>query len=102
MRSSWGVAFVVSCLHELCANSAIGSISAQIVGCVVVQGRRYCSSQAFILSVWPSVLGWNAVEKFCWIPSPWAIALENPDVNLGSLSEMMRLGIPNQGTMCCR
>jgi hypothetical protein len=66
--SSWGVAFNVSCVQELCAYSAIGKSCAHPLGYDVHQGLRYYSSQAFIRSICPSVLGWNAVNRFCWIP----------------------------------
>jgi hypothetical protein len=46
-----GVLCVTSCFHELCANSAIGSIVAQVRGRLLVQGRRYCLTQAFIRSI---------------------------------------------------
>ena len=93
---------MTSCLHELWANSAIGRIWLQFVSRLAVHGRRYCSSQAFILSVWPSVRGWKAVERFCWIPRALHISFAKAEVKHGSLSEMIRLGSPNQGTKCCR
>jgi hypothetical protein len=43
----------------------MGRNAAQFVCLPVVHCLRYCSTQAFILSVCPSVLGWNAVEMFC-------------------------------------
>jgi hypothetical protein len=101
-RSSWGVCLVVSCFQELCAYSARGSSCAQLVCRPVVYARRYCSTQAFILSVCPSVLGWNAMERFCWMPRLLHSAVENRDANLGSLSEMILLGAPNHGTRCFR
>ncbi len=62
-------------------NSAIGNILAQLFCHPVVHGLRYCSIQAFICSVCPSVLGWNAVDKFCWTPSDLQMALEKFDAN---------------------
>ncbi len=68
----------------------------------MVQGLRYYSIQVFIRSVCPSVLGWNAVDKFCWIPSALQMAFEKFDVKWGSQSDMMRLGTLNHGTRCLR
>ncbi len=53
-------------------------------------------------SICPSVLGWNVVDRFCWIPSALQMALEKFDVNQGSRSDMMHLGTPNHGTRCLR
>ena len=64
-RSLCDDAFVTSCLHKLWAYSAIGRSTAQFVCFSVVHCLRYCSTQAFIRSVCPSVLGWNAIEMFC-------------------------------------
>jgi hypothetical protein len=100
VSNSCGILHVTSCFHELCTNSAIGSIVAQVRGRLLVQGRRYCSTQAFIHSVWPSVRGWNALERFCCIPKFLHIARENCDANRGSRSEMMRRGSPKKGRMC--
>src|SRR5712691_11478733 len=102
IRSSCGDLLVTSCRHELWANSAIGRIWLQLVGRLAVQGRRDCSSHAFIRSVWPSVRGWKAVDKFCWIPRALHISLANAEVKRGSLSEMICWGSPNQGTRCRR
>jgi len=78
----------------------MGRILLQLVGWLAVQGRRYCSNQAFIRSVCPSVHGWNAVERFCWTPNALHISCANVDVKCGSRSEMIHLGSPNQGTRC--
>src|ERR1700720_1389465 len=100
INSSCGVFCAFSCFHELWANSAIGRYSAQLSCRPLTQFRRYCSTHAFILSDCPSVLGWNAVDKFWLIPVALAIALEKCDVNRGSLSEIILLGMPNQGRRC--
>src|SRR5580692_8055512 len=84
IRSSCGVYCVPSCFQELWAYSAIGSMSAQLSCRAVDHGQRYCSIQVFILSVCPSVLGWKAVERFCWMPNALQIVFENLDVNHGS------------------
>ena len=83
-------------------NSASGSSCDQFVCFPVVHADRYCSTQAFILSVWPSVQGWNAVDRFCWMPRLLQSVVENRDANLGSLSDMILFGTPNQGTRCFR
>jgi hypothetical protein len=69
VMSSWGVFFSVLCFQELCTYSAIGKSCAHPLGYEAHHGCKYCSSQVFILSVCPSVLGWKAVERFCWMPS---------------------------------
>src|SRR5580692_3781595 len=102
IRSSCGVCCIPSCFQELWAYSAIRSMSAQLSCRAVDHGQRYCSIQAFILSVCPSVLGWKAVDKFCWMPSALQIVFENLDVNCGSQLDMILLGMPNQGVRCFR
>ncbi len=92
----------MSFFQELWANSVIGSNLAQLFCCPVVHGLRYCSIQAFICSVCPSVLGWNAVDRFCWTPNALQTALEKFNAKCGSQSDMMRLGTPNHGTRCLR
>ena len=42
------------------------------------------------------------MDMFCCIPRPLQIALEKWEVKRGSLSNMMHLGSPNQGTRCRR
>ena len=96
--NSWGVHCVPLCFQELCTYSAIGRRGAHLFGWMEVHGQRYCSIHAFILSVCLSVLGWNAVDKFCCIPRPLQMALEKWEVKRGSLSDMIHLGSPNQGT----
>jgi hypothetical protein len=56
------------CVQELCVYSAIGRSCAHPLGYNAHQGLRYYSSQVFICSVCLSILEWNAVDKFCWIP----------------------------------
>ena len=102
IRSSCSEWCVMSFFQELWVNSAIGNILAQLFCHPVVHGLRYCSIQAFICSVCPSVLGWNAVDKFCWTPSDLQMALEKFDANWGSWLDMMCLGTPNHGTRCLR
>ncbi len=84
VRSLCGECHVVSFFQELWANSATGSSLAQLFCCPVVHGLRYCSIQAFIHSICPSVLGWNTVDRFCWTPNALQIALEKFDVKCGS------------------
>src|SRR6266403_5139469 len=57
IRSSCGERRVMLFFQELWVNSAIRSNLAQLFCCPVVQGLRYCSIQAFIHSICPSVLG---------------------------------------------
>jgi len=83
-RSLWGDFRMMSCLHKLWANSAMGRILLQLVGWLAVQGRRYCSSQAFIHSVCPSMRGWKAVDRFCWTPNTLHISCAKADVKRGS------------------
>jgi len=70
-RSLCGDTFITSYFHKLWAYSAIGRSTAQFVYLPVVQCLRYPSTQVFILSVCPSILGWNTVEMFCWMPRLW-------------------------------
>ncbi len=79
VRSSCGEWCVVSFFQELWANSAIGSSLAQLFCRPIVHSRRYCSIQAFMCSICPSVLGWNMVDRFCWTPSAFVIDLTNED-----------------------
>ncbi len=102
VRSLCGEWCIVSFFQELWANSVIGSSLAQLFCRPVVHGQRYCSIQAFIHSICPSVLGWNAVDRFCWTPSALQMALEKFDVNRGSQSDMICLGTLNHGTRCLR
>ena len=50
----------------------------------------------------PSVLGWNIVLRFCLIHMALHSVLTKFPVNLGSLLDMMHLGIPYQGKRCWR
>ena len=99
MRSSWGDFLVVSLFQELWANSATSRSFAQLFCLCDVYGLRYCSIQVFILSVWPSVLGWKAVDR---TPRLQHNACEKVDAKWGSRSDMILFGIPNQGTRCFR
>jgi hypothetical protein len=90
------------CLQELCEYSARGRSFAQLFCLPVVHAQRYCSTQAFICSVCPSVREWKAVERFCWIPKLAQSDLEKCDVKRGSRSDMILLERPNQGTRCFR
>jgi hypothetical protein len=101
-RSSCGDLLLTLCFQELWANSTIGSMCAHMDGLSAVQGLKYCSTHAFILSVCPSVLGWKAVDRFCWIPVALQRAFVKWDANHGSRSEIILLGNPNQGIKCFR
>jgi len=102
IRSSWGDWQATSCFQELWANSVMGKSWLQAEGFPDVQGRKYCSIQVFMCSVCPSVQGWKAVERLCWIPSALHISFTNAEVNQGSWSKMILLGSPNQGMRCFR
>jgi hypothetical protein len=102
VTSLWGMAFNVLCIQELCAYSAIGRSCAHPLGCNVHQGLRYCSNQAFILSVYPLVLGWNVVDRFCWIPRALHSVVANWLAKHGSQLEIIHLGSLNMGTRCIR
>jgi len=81
-------------------NSVMGSRLAQSFCLPVVHAQRYCLTQAFIHSVWPSVLGWKAVDRFCETPSLAHRVLEKCDAKQGSRSDMILPGMPNQGMRC--
>jgi hypothetical protein len=102
VTSLWGVTFSMSCIQELCAYSTTGRSCAHPLECDAHQGLRYYSSQAFIRSVCPSILGWNAVDKFCWIPRALHNVVANWLAKRGSRSEIICLGSPNMGTRCVR
>jgi hypothetical protein len=68
----------------------------------VVHSLKYCSTQAFICSICPSIHGWNAIDRFCWIPRFLHNILEKFDVKWGSQLKMIYLGVLNQGTRCFR
>src|ERR1700754_105569 len=102
INSSNGVNLVRSCFHELCANSAIGRRSFQLFCCPLTNALRYVSIHWFMRSVCPSVRGWNAVLIFCCTPVALHTAFAKLLVNLGSLSDIMRLGIPNHGNKCLK
>ena len=91
-RSLCGDAFVTLCFHELWAYSAIGRSVAQVVCLPVVQCLRYPSTQAFILSVCPSVLGWNTVEMFCWMLRLWQRVRLKQLAKRGSRSDIICFG----------
>jgi len=94
-RSLCGDAFVTSCFHELWAYSAIGRSVAQFICLPVVQCLRYPSTQVFILSICPSVLGWNAVKMFCWMLRLWQRVWLNWLAKQGSQSDIIYFGKPN-------
>src|SRR6266702_8418560 len=94
MSSLNGEFFVVAFGQELCANWAIGSRSAQLSCCVLLQCRRNCSTHCLLRSDCPSVCGWYADEMFCFIPRAWQRFLMNKDMNWGPLSVMSFFGIP--------
>src|SRR6266702_1509815 len=96
MIRSNGVFFVVSCVHCLCANSAIVNHWCKLFWSSQ-KHCRYCSSHWFVCSDCLSVLGWYAVEIFWRILSAWHNPLAYLDVNLVSRSKMIFFGTPNRG-----
>ena len=68
--------------------------SVQASGDIKVANRRYCSTHWFFRSDRPSVWGWNAVDRFCSMPSLWANDLPKCDVNLRLRSLIIFMGRP--------
>jgi hypothetical protein len=85
---------VVAFQALLCTAVAIGSQRAQSSWLVQIS-RRYCSIHWFFRSDRPSVWGWNAVDKFCVIPSVRVMAFPKWEVKRGSRSLMILRGSPN-------
>ena len=83
----------------LCTAEARASHCIQSSGFADVTILRYCSTCWFFLSKRPSIWGWNAIKIFWLISSFIMRAFPNWEVNLGSLSEMILVGSPNQGYM---
>ena len=86
---------MVTLTQLLC--TAVASVS-QLVhpfGSMNVTSCRYCSIHWFFLSDSPSVWGWNAVDRLHSIPSLVVRAFPKWDINLGSLSLIIREGSPN-------
>ena len=81
---------------------AMASQSDQSLGCPPVTNLRYFSTHWFFHSESPSVWGWEAVNRFCWIPSHLVSAFPKCEVNLGSLSLMTFLGSPYYELMWLR
>src|SRR5579863_4727028 len=85
--SSSGVFLVVLDGHELCMYCAGGSHLDHSFWFCEQTVLRYCSKDWLVLSLCPSVWGWNAVLRFCLIPSMRHSSLENRAVNCVFLSE---------------
>jgi hypothetical protein len=98
MISSCGLYLVCSCFQELCVKMAIGKRVLQLFCRSLTKWRRYPFTHWFKCSVCPSIRGWKAVLRFCWMSVALHTALEKCDVNRGSQSEMILFGIPNHGT----
>src|SRR6266481_3852634 len=86
---------VVVLIRLLCTVVASASQCVHPLGSFEVTSRRYCSIHWFFRSDSSSVWGWNAVDKFCWMPSFSVSALPNCKVNLGSRSLIILFGSPN-------
>src|SRR5258708_9347024 len=74
---------------------AIGSQVDQSSGWLEVMRHRYCSTHWFFRSDSPSVWGWKAVDRFCWIPRHAVSAFPKCDVKRGSRSVISFMGSPN-------
>ena len=55
-----------------------------------------------VISVWPSVYGWNAVDIFKSVPSIRISSCQNLAVNLGLRSDTMLYGTPCNRTIFSR
>ena len=55
-----------------------------------------------VLSVWPSVSGWNAVEKLIVVPRFLMISCQKWLMKRGSLSQVILMGTPCKRTMLSR
>ncbi len=86
---------VVALIWLLCTIVASASQYVHPFGSFEVTSRRYCSIHWFFHSDSPSVWGWNAVDRFCSIPSFSDRALLKCEVNLGSRSLIILVGKPN-------
>src|SRR5258708_16277623 len=86
---------VVVFLRLLWTAVAIGSQTDQSAGWLEVTRRRYCSIHWFFRSDRPSVWGWKAVDRFCWIPSRMFSAFPKCDVKRGARSVINLVGSPN-------
>ncbi len=86
---------VVVLIQLLCTVVASASQCVHPLGLFDVTSHRYCSIHWFFRSDSPSVWGWNAVDRFRWIPSFSVSALPNCEVNLGSRSLIILVGRPN-------
>src|SRR6266403_885379 len=96
LKRIWlGDSLVVVLIQLLCTVVASASQCVHPLGSFEVTSRRYCSIHWFFRSDRPSVWGWNAVDKFHWMPSFSMSALPNCEVNLGSQSLIILFGSPN-------
>src|SRR6266478_8137134 len=94
-RIWFGDILVVTLTRLLCTVVASAIQSTHPFGSIDVTSRRYCSTHWFFCLESPSVWGWNAVDRFCDIPSLSVSAFPKWEVNLGSLSLIIREGSPN-------
>jgi len=86
---------VVVLIWLLCTTVANVSQCVHPLGSLEVTNCRYCSTHWFFRSESPSVWGWKAVDRFCWMPSFSVRALPNWEVNLGSQLLIILVGKPN-------
>src|SRR5579864_7406242 len=64
--------------------------------------RRYCSAVWFVLSVWPSVCGWKAVESLFLRPRDLVRAFQNCEVKIEPRSETIESGMPWRRITWCK
>ncbi len=96
LKRIWlGDSLVVVLIRLLCTVVASASQCVHPLGSFEVTSRKYCSIHWFFRSDRPSVWGWNAVDRFHWMPSFSVSALPNCKVNLGSRSLIILVGRPN-------
>ena len=90
-----GDSLVVVLIRLLCTVVASVSQCVHPLGSFEVTSRKYCSIHWFFRLDRPSVWGWNAVDKFRWMPSFSVSTLPNCEVNLGSRLLIILFGSPN-------
>ena len=64
-----GDSLVVVLIRLLCTTIASASQCVHPLGSFEVTNCRYCSTHWFFRSESPSVWGWNAIDRFHWMPS---------------------------------
>ena len=78
---------VTECILLFIMNLANTNHSSQSFCLWSIKNLRYCSSSWFILSIWPSVWGWNTVENFVSISNIWFNSFVRSTANYSLLSD---------------